>query len=348
MKTNSSDRQTAQVPPSSECSYIHNHQLPGPSYSSPASFLPFANPGFNLTPLMPVKVEGGPSTVAVVHSSPHPGRKPTRLGDERPYICLTCNKAFKQKATLNQHERIHTGAKPYSCPECGKCFRQQSNLTQHLRIHVGECSFPCQYCQKNFKQRHLLGQHLLTHHGHLEASPTMVPKQEQWSAMEPSVLASMTGFPVPTSSKSKKYFNKDEHLPELIPMGRNAAGMPLYLHCTICKEDFKQKDTLLQHGCIHISARPYQCLECGKRFKQQCHLMQHLRIHTDEKPYKCNVCEKAFRQRTNLNQHLKTHFGTVTSTTSQPPPGAPPEDPSSNLSELSEAKPVISETILTN
>ncbi|XP_065347561.1 zinc finger protein 501-like [Cloeon dipterum] len=336
MKT---EQQSAPVPAavSSECSFTHQQQVSGPSFTSPACFLPFAGPGFSLTPLTPVRVE----TEQPLSSSLHPGRKPTRLGDERPYACLACGKAFKQKATLNQHERIHTGAKPYSCPECGKCFRQQSNLTQHLRIHVGETHFPCQYCQKSFKQRHLLGQHLLTHHGHLEPSPTMVPKQDHWpGGMEASVLAGMSGFSMPQPmSKGKKYFNKDEHLPELIPMGRNAAGMPLFLHCTICKEDFKQKDTLLQHGCVHISARPYQCLECGKRFKQQCHLMQHLRIHTDEKPYKCSVCEKAFRQRTNLNQHLKTHYGTVTSTSAP----AAAENPPLNLSDV---KHVIPETIL--
>uniref|UniRef100_A0A1B0D574 C2H2-type domain-containing protein n=1 Tax=Phlebotomus papatasi TaxID=29031 RepID=A0A1B0D574_PHLPP len=90
-------------------------------------------------------------------------------------------------------------------------------------------------------------------------------------------------------------------LPDVIQHGRSA-GMPLYVRCPICQKEFKQKSTLLQHGCIHIESRPYPCPECGKRFRQQSHLTQHLRIHTNEKPYGCIYCPRFFRQRTILNQ----------------------------------------------
>lgn len=90
-------------------------------------------------------------------------------------------------------------------------------------------------------------------------------------------------------------------LPDVIQTGRSA-GMPLYVRCPICQKEFKQKSTLLQHGCIHIESRPYPCTECGKRFRQQSHLSQHLRIHTNEKPYGCMYCPRFFRQRTILNQ----------------------------------------------
>lgn len=56
-------------------------------------------------------------------------------------------------------------------------------------------------------------------------------------------------------------------LPDVLQQGRNA-GMPLYVRCPICQKEFKQKSTLLQHGCIHIESRPYPCPECGKRFRQ--------------------------------------------------------------------------------
>lgn len=93
-------------------------------------------------------------------------------------------------------------------------------------------------------------------------------------------------------------------LPDIIQHGRTA-GMPLYVRCPICQKEFKQKTTLLQHGCIHIESRPYPCPECGKRFRQQSHLTQHLRIHTNEKPYGCLYCPRFFRQRTILNQVIQ-------------------------------------------
>jgi len=87
--------------------------------------------------------------------------------------------------------------------------------------------------------------------------------------------------------------------------------MPLFVRCPICQEEFKQKSTLLQHGCIHIESRPYPCLwkNCGRRFRQASHLNQHLRIHTNSKPYPCPFqdCNRCFRQRTILNQHIRIH-----------------------------------------
>lgn len=99
-------------------------------------------------------------------------------------------------------------------------------------------------------------------------------------------------------------------LPDVIQHGRSA-GMPLYVRCPICQKEFKQKSTLLQHGCIHIESRPYPCPECGKRFRQQSHLTQHLRIHTNEKPYGCIYCPRFFRQRTILNQVENMEWGIV-------------------------------------
>jgi myeloid zinc finger protein 1 len=109
---------------------------------------------------------------------------------------------------------------------------------------------------------------------------------------------------------------KDGRLPDLLQQHQHQQsasqanrGMPLYVRCPICQKEFKQKSTLLQHGCVHIESRPYPCPECGKRFRQQSHLTQHLRIHTNEKPYGCAYCGRNFRQRTILNQHLRIHTG---------------------------------------
>ncbi|KAI8426009.1 hypothetical protein MSG28_004985 [Choristoneura fumiferana] len=107
-----------------------------------------------------------------------------------------------------------------------------------------------------------------------------------------------------SSGLSLQYL-KGGKLPDVL----GGRAMPLYVRCPICQKEFKQKSTLLQHGCIHIESRPYPCPECGKRFRQQSHLTQHLRIHTNEKPYGCVYCPRFFRQRTILNQHLRIHTG---------------------------------------
>ncbi|XP_057655418.1 zinc finger protein 502-like isoform X2 [Diorhabda carinulata] len=247
--------------------------------------------------------------------------------DSRPYGCPECGKRFRQQSHLTQHLRIHANEKPYACVYCERTFRQRAILNQHLRIHSD------------------VSPHLVFKNGiHPTLWPQDVPfpadegkeevqstygdgdNSDRASCFSPNGIAANLQYPAyfkdakgmnhavfggGTNFGTLQYLKQQQPgkgLPDVIQHGRSA-GMPLYVRCPICQKEFKQKSTLLQHGCIHIESRPYPCPECGKRFRQQSHLTQHLRIHTNEKPYGCVYCGRNFRQRTILNQHLRIHTG---------------------------------------
>nr|CAI5835523.1 unnamed protein product [Callosobruchus analis] len=245
--------------------------------------------------------------------------------NEKPYACVYCERTFRQRAILNQHLRIHSGEKPYECPECGKHFRQKAILNQHVRTHQDvsphlvfknginptlwpqDVPFPPDEGKEEVQSTYGDGDNS-DRAGCF--SPNGIPGNLQYPAyfkgMNHAVFGNGTNFGALQYLKPQQGGGKG--LPDVIQHGRSA-GMPLYVRCPICQKEFKQKSTLLQHGCIHIESRPYPCPECGKRFRQQSHLTQHLRIHTNEKPYGCVYCGRNFRQRTILNQHLRIHTG---------------------------------------
>lgn len=132
---------------------------------SPSSFMSYLKqPGVMLTPLNPAEASGDfPNMPDLIHQQQESSGK--KGSDLRLFKCLSCGKDFKQKATLMQHERIHTDSRPFVCSECGKRFRQQSHLTQHVRIHANEKPFVCVYCERTFRQRAILNQHLRIHSG---------------------------------------------------------------------------------------------------------------------------------------------------------------------------------------
>lgn len=248
--------------------------------------------------------------------------------NEKPYACVYCERTFRQRAILNQHLRIHSGEKPYQCPECGKHFRQKAILNQHVRTHQDVSPH---LIFKNGMTPTLWPQDVPfpQEEGKEEVGSTFGDTDTQSGAFSPAPDANSIQYPAyfkdpkggnhavfgagGTGSFGALQYIKQQGgskscLPDVIQHGRSA-GMPLYVRCPICQKEFKQKSTLLQHGCIHIESRPYPCPECGKRFRQQSHLTQHLRIHTNEKPYGCVYCGRNFRQRTILNQHLRIHTG---------------------------------------
>ncbi|XP_044737092.1 zinc finger protein 568 isoform X2 [Chrysoperla carnea] len=249
--------------------------------------------------------------------------------DSRPYGCPECGKRFRQQSHLTQHLRIHANEKPYACVYCERTFRQRAILNQHLRIHSDVSP-------------HLIFKNGMTptlwpsdvpfpaDEGKEEVASTygdgdsQHPDQNRNSCFSPSDPMQYPAYFKDAKGMNHSVFGSGNFgalqylkngingnkgcLPDVIQHGRSA-GMPLYVRCPICQKEFKQKSTLLQHGCIHIESRPYPCPECGKRFRQQSHLTQHLRIHTNEKPYGCVYCGRNFRQRTILNQHLRIHTG---------------------------------------
>uniref|UniRef100_A0A3B3UYA6 Zinc finger protein 11-like n=1 Tax=Poecilia latipinna TaxID=48699 RepID=A0A3B3UYA6_9TELE len=79
--------------------------------------------------------------------------------EERPYVCLTCEKGFKYKDTIKKHQTLkgHKGIREVQyglkvCPVCSKTFDMIKTLNKHLQSHRVDRPYYCVHCKRRSNQ----------------------------------------------------------------------------------------------------------------------------------------------------------------------------------------------------
>ncbi|NWU96946.1 PRD10 protein, partial [Upupa epops] len=219
----------------------------------------------------------------------------------RPFKCLQCGKAFREKDKLDQHLRFHgrEGNCPLTCDICNKGFINSGALESHMKFHMDQKTYSCIFCPESFDRLDLLKDHVVIH-------------------------VNDGYFTCPTCKK---------RFPDFIQVKKHVRSFhseKIY-QCTECDKAFCRPDKLRLHMLRHSDRKDFLCSTCGKQFKRKDKLREHMqRMHNPEreakkadrisrsktfKPriastdyesymFKCRLCMMGFRRRGMLVNHL--------------------------------------------
>ncbi|XP_006873147.1 PREDICTED: PR domain zinc finger protein 10 [Chrysochloris asiatica] len=219
----------------------------------------------------------------------------------RPFKCLQCGKAFREKDKLDQHLLFHgrEGNCPLTCDLCNKGFISSTSLESHMKLHSDQKTYSCIFCPESFDRLDLLKDHVAIH-------------------------INDGYFTCPTCKK---------RFPDFIQVKKHVRSFhseKIY-QCTECDKAFCRPDKLRLHMLRHSDRKDFLCSTCGKQFKRKDKLREHMqRMHNPEreakkadrisrsktfKPritstdydsftFKCRLCMMGFRRRGMLVNHL--------------------------------------------
>ncbi|KAM6043247.1 PR domain zinc finger protein 10 isoform 3-T7 [Chlamydotis macqueenii] len=219
----------------------------------------------------------------------------------RPFKCLQCGKAFREKDKLDQHLRFHgrEGNCPLTCDICNKGFINSGALESHMKFHMDQKTYSCIFCPESFDRLDLLKDHVVIHiHDGYFSCPNCKKRFPDFIQVKKHVR----------SFHSEKIYQ-----------------------CTECDKAFCRPDKLRLHMLRHSDRKDFLCSTCGKQFKRKDKLREHMqRMHNPEreakkadrlsrskalKPriassdyesfmFKCRLCMMGFRRRGMLVNHL--------------------------------------------
>ena len=165
-------------------------------------------------------------------------------------------------ATVNEEGK-------WPCSICNKVMSNKANLQQHFQTHTAtDKIFTCEQCDAKFSQQLYLKSHVRRVH-----------------------------CPAESCIKCGALVKRDSMRKHIL----RAHGKPSKYRCTVCYEEFKNNDKLLEHKKSHKVI--HQCELCGKTFERQSALKYHIEWHSEVPKYNCDLCDKKFYVQSALRKH---------------------------------------------
>ncbi|XP_023688962.2 uncharacterized protein [Paramormyrops kingsleyae] len=190
------------------------------------------------------------------------------------HFCKVCNLTLPSAFRLQEHMRLHSGARPYHCAECGKQFCHLANYRTHLRKHAQAAGIRCRICNTGFDMLESLQVHMECVH---------LRKRIYQCDICNLIFGCL----------EECQQHADQHQNECTRH-----------QCPQCGRQFRRCKSLLRHLERHERRPSYVCTECGQVFPKKTALLRHSFSHLGLLPYTCIRCQRHFRLASLYHKHV--------------------------------------------
>ncbi|XP_059472995.1 transcription factor E4F1-like [Neocloeon triangulifer] len=231
----------------------------------------------------------------------------------KPYACdfEHCPFACKTKASLERHIRRHTGERPFVCESCGRSFRESGTLARHVKSRV-----PCTRKSDNALPRY--GKPSLSRARSpqiVQAKPVEIVVPKDCDAPSKEILECMEeGAKITLSEDTLDSLKKDasqsliqlleSSYPKAMSAENYALQHPIIEH-QVEEVDLQVLSKVKETVEEQISTHNFYCLVCSTKSQNANELSQHLQQHLEDYKFRCEKCYYVDKYCDGLSKHSK-------------------------------------------
>ena len=245
-----------------------------------------------------------------------------RILKERNLHCTACDEAFPSLPDLDQHQcSADDNKKRYKCGICGMLFQSLKRLEKHVESHpITERNKQIHGCDKDGAKRHTTDPDRFMVKC-LKCSKCFVNN----AYLDLHMLSHTQPVTISKCIQCQMVFGKQSDYT------RHMRTHQVYCFCPVCKDGFKDEDSLSVHLLTHSTeSDDLTCQHCKKRFIAKEYLDKHIlsyhehqnkklsfteKTRTDSdklldnvgKPFKCRKCHLSFSMLDDFTRHMLTH-----------------------------------------
>ncbi|XP_001658771.2 zinc finger protein Xfin [Aedes aegypti] len=222
----------------------------------------------------------------------------------KPFVCDICQKAFKRKGRLWEHQKKVHGPRNHECHICGFRFTMRDELARHVQRHTRNRDR-----KEDFRPLHLMNRKETSEimNEDIKKEPTEEERDSQDDRSSSLQTDQKSTTSLTECEKCQKVFQSQKSL----WLHYKFAHKPKNLKCSVCNVVFVsckrlEKHMLTNHRQEDGSYQPLKCSVCNRAFSSIGQLKRHALNHGPRK-YCCSICSRSFTKLENFELHMASH-----------------------------------------